>query len=99
MEKAELAEQEQLKEFILSEYQKGNIVVSGWEGLQVWKLDEIMNQSIEGILYDCNRDAGTILTWLNDPKWVNDYALMTICDKLWYENKDLKEKLAQQDSL
>lgn len=69
---------ENIKEYILEESKKGNIVVSTFEGLQIGKLSEIIDQPIEGLLYDLNRDAGTILTFLEDPKWVNDYACMQV---------------------
>ena len=81
---------------VLAEYTRGNIVVSGFDGLGVGNLEAIMQQPIEGVLYDCNRDEGTILTFLNDPKWVNDYALMKVCKYLYRENEKLKERLSQQ---
>ncbi len=67
-----------MKELILSEYKKGNIVVSGVEGLQVMPLDEFLKQPIEGILYDLNRLEPVILTFIEDPKWVNDFAVCKV---------------------
>lgn len=96
MDKLEFTkEQINLKEMVLAEYTRGNIVVSRFDGLGVGNLEAIMQQPIEGILYDCNRDEGTILTFLNDPKWVNDYALMKICKHLYKENQELKEQLSK----
>jgi len=65
---------EEIKDLILEEAKNGNIVVSTFEGLRKYKLSEIVGQPVEGLLYDLNRDAGTILTLIDDPKWVNDYA-------------------------
>ncbi|MEK6878524.1 MAG: hypothetical protein AABY22_02900, partial [Nanoarchaeota archaeon] len=61
--------QEDMKEFILSEYKKGNIVASTFEGLQVAPLKEIIKQPVDGLLYDLNRNESVVLTFINDPKW------------------------------
>lgn len=66
---------ESIKEKILAEYEKGNIVVSGIMGLQVCNLDEFLKQPASGILYDLNRDEATVLTFSEDPKWINDFAV------------------------
>ena len=60
---------------ILSEYNKGNIVFMDFEGLKSCNIDSFLSQPLEGILYDLNRDEVTILTLINDKKWVNDFAL------------------------
>jgi len=65
---------EAIKEKILEEYKKGNIVVSGFEGLQIMRLEDIIKQPAEGVLYDLNRIESVVLTFLPDPKWINDYA-------------------------
>ncbi|MFA5154252.1 MAG: hypothetical protein WC554_17005 [Clostridia bacterium] len=65
----------QMKEMILSEYKKGNIVVSSFEGLQVIELSEFIKQPAEGILYDLNRNESVVLTFIDDPKWINDFAV------------------------
>jgi hypothetical protein len=73
---------EKIKEKILEEYKKGNIVVSGFEGLQIMKLEDIIKQPAEGILYDLNRIESVVLTFLPDPKWVNDYASSQVIRQL-----------------
>ena len=83
------AQQNDIKEMILAEYQKGNIVVSTFEGLQVAPLKEIIKQPIDGLLYDLNRNEAVILTFINDPKWINDYAMMQVVMEL---KKQLEEK-------
>ena len=84
-----------IKDLILTEYEKGNIVVSTHEGLQVAKLSEIIEQETSGLLYDLNRDAGTILTFIEDPKWVNDYACMKVIVALKEKIKILDAKLLE----
>lgn len=73
---------EKLKDKILEEYKKGNIVVSGFEGLMVYNIDDIIKQPVDGLLYDLNRGEETILTFIDDPKWVNDYASSQVIRKM-----------------
>ena len=68
----------ELKEKVLAEYEKGNIVVATVEGLQVIELIEFIKQPVDGMLYDLNRDELTILTFIDDPKWINDYAVCQV---------------------
>jgi hypothetical protein len=70
-----LTKKNQMKELILSEYKKGNIVISGIEGLQFMPLSEFIKQPVDGLLYDLNRDEAVVLTFIDDPKWINDYAV------------------------
>lgn len=46
---------EEIKNKILAEYDKGNIVVASFEGLQSMPLDEFIKQPADGLLYDLNR--------------------------------------------
>lgn len=73
---------ETIKDKILEEYKKGNIVVSGFEGLQIMKLEDIIKQPADGLLYDLNRNESIILTFLPNPKWVNDYASSQVIRQL-----------------
>jgi uncharacterized protein (UPF0218 family) len=63
-----------IKEIVLEHQQKGNIVVAGMEGLQAMPLADFIKQPVEGMLYDLNRSGLVILQFIDDPKWVNDYA-------------------------
>jgi hypothetical protein len=75
------AEEMSLKDKILEEAKNGNIVVSTSEGLMAYSLKEVVEQPTSGLLYDLNRDQATILTFINDPKWINDYACyQVICE-------------------
>ncbi len=66
---------ESIKEKILEEYKKGNIVVADFECLKSMNLIEFLKQPLAGILYDLNRDEATVLSFTEDPKWINDFAV------------------------
>jgi hypothetical protein len=67
-----------MKEKILEEYHKGNIVFAGFDGLRVANLNDFITQDVEGILYDLNRSEVVTLTFIDDPKWINDYAVAQV---------------------
>jgi len=81
---------EKLKSKILEEYRKGNIIVAGVEGLQGMSLDEFIKQPVDEMLYDLNRDEAVVLTFLSDPKWVNDYAVAQVIRALKKRIDELK---------
>ena len=67
-----------MKDKILEEYKNGNIVVFDSGRLQTAKLDEFIKQPVDGILYDLNRNESVVLTFIDDPKWINDYAVAKV---------------------
>jgi uncharacterized protein (UPF0218 family) len=69
---------EKVKEHILEEYKQGNIVVAGVEGLQHMPMADFINNDVESMLYDLNRSEVVVLTFLPDPKWVNDFAVCKV---------------------
>ena len=73
---------EKLKETILQKAKEGKVVFMTIEGLMEVDIDKFINQPIEGLLYDLNRDSATILSQLDNPKWVNDYAVMMVISRL-----------------
>lgn len=81
----------EIKDKILEEYKKGNVVFATIEGLRVASMEDFIKQPTAGILYDLNRDEATVLTWIseNDPKWFNDLAVGQVIRAL----KDKIEKL------
>lgn len=83
-----------IKEIVLEEEQKGNIVIADIEGLHKIPLIEFITQPSDGILYDLNRNETTVLTFLSDPKWINDYAVAKVIRALKskVENLELKIK-------
>ena len=89
---------EELKDKILKEYKKGNIVISTVDGLSVAPLKEVIKQPTEGLLYDINRDEATILTLIGDPKWVNDYACMAVIREL-KKQVELSESFTKEHAI
>lgn len=83
-------ENNDIKKLVLEEEKKGNIVYNTPFGLYSAELDTFLSQSTEGMLYDLNRDFGTILTQIDDVKWVNDYALSKVVI-------ELKKRLAEAE--
>jgi hypothetical protein len=73
---------EEIKDIILREYAKGNIVVATFEGIQAMPLKEFVKQPVEGMLYDLNRNEAVVLTFIKDPKWINDYAVAKVIQEL-----------------
>jgi hypothetical protein len=72
----------EFRDSILEEERKGNIVYMGIEGPYIINLDEFLKQPAEGILYDLNRSPEVVLTFIDDPKWVNDYAVALVIKRL-----------------
>lgn len=69
---------EEIKEKVLEEYNNGNVVFAGVDGLHVMPLNEFIKQDADDILYDLNRCEAVVLSSLPDPKWVNDYAVAKV---------------------
>ncbi|MFH1589027.1 MAG: hypothetical protein ABIB43_00475 [archaeon] len=86
-----------VKDKILEEYKKGNIVVAGIEGLQTMPLDEFIKQPADGMLYDLNRDEATVLTFIKNPKWVNDYAVCQVIRALKRKIDDLQKRIKSDE--
>ena len=71
------------RDMVVAEAKKGNVVFMGIdEEPMVANLDEFIAQPAEGILYDLNRLPEVVITFIDDPKWVNDYAVSLIIAKL-----------------
>jgi len=64
-----------MKDVILEEYKNGNIVFNTPFGPSKVNLKEFIEQPADGILYDLNRGEETVLVFIDDPKWINDYAV------------------------
>ncbi len=73
---------ENFKEFVLQKEKENKVVIFTFDGVYEFDLDTIIKQSTEGLLWDLNRDKVTILSWIDDKKWVNDYATMLVITKL-----------------
>lgn len=64
-----------LKDIIIKEYQAGNLVYTTCDGLVSTPVADFITQPADGMLYDLNRLPEVVLTNLDDPKWLNDYAV------------------------
>ena len=82
-----------MKDKILEEYEKGNIIIATIDSLQVMPIDEFIKQDATGMLYDLNRNEATILTFIDDPKWINDYASCKVIRLLKERINELESKL------
>jgi len=80
----------EIKELVLAEQKKGNIVFMGIDELMGANLDEFLKQPLEGILYDLNRLPEVVFTFIPDPKWVNDYAVYLVIKKLYERVQELE---------
>ena len=76
---------EKLKKLILDAWKEGYIVFASIQGLHKQPLEEFTQQPLDGVLFDINRNLDTILTFIDDPKWVNDFALTKLLE--YYYNK------------
>lgn len=87
----ELKELESIKDKVLEEWDKCNLVYADIDGLKSIKLEDFIKQPLEGMLYDINRDTATISTFLDDPKWVNDFALTKLLEYYYNKCKEYEE--------
>jgi hypothetical protein len=71
-----------LREMILEKEKEGKVVFAVQGGLMEADIMDFINQPTEGLLYDLNRDKPTVMTFINDPKWINDYAVGLVISKL-----------------
>ena len=82
-----------IKDKILQENEKGNVVFMGADGLMVGNLSEMIKQPTEFLLYDLNRDEATIFTFLPDIKWINDLAVSQVIRALKNKVEELENEL------
>lgn len=74
---------EELRDEILKARAAGTVVFHGLPDQLVFApLEEFVEQPADGILYDLNRLEEVSLTFLADPKWVNDFAVALVIRKL-----------------
>ena len=73
----------EIKNFIETEEKNNRIVFRSIEGLISMDMDEFIKQPLDGILYDLNRLPEVVVGFLDDPKWVNDYAVYLVIKKLY----------------
>jgi hypothetical protein len=87
---------ESIRDKVLAEWDKGNLVYADIDGLRSIKFEEFIKQPLEGMLYDVNRCLPVILTYIDDPKWVNDFALTKLLEYYYNKCKEYENKNAKQ---
>lgn len=84
-----------LKDLVFAENLNGNIVLSMVDGLHVVNLNQFIEQETDGMLYDLNRTESTVMAFLGDPKWINDFAACKVIRSLKHKIKKLELELAE----
>lgn len=87
----------ELQEFIREYGTKDFVVLNTIEGLRAVELDKIIDQPADGLLYDLNRDECTIMTFIDDPEWINDYACAKVIRALKQRIDELEKQLNEND--
>lgn len=87
-----MEERESLRDKVLAD-RATNIYYCTFEGVHSVNIHQFTEQPLEGMLYDINRDEATILANLDDPKWLNDYALTRLLKYYYNKCKELEERL------
>jgi len=87
-----IAQREKLRDIVLRERDAGKIVFWGLPGdpPSVAKLDDFIKQPADGMLYDLNRLEEVTLTFIDDPKWLNDFAVAAVIRRLVAEIERLR---------
>lgn len=84
-------------DWVFSEWFKGNLVYADIDGLKSIKFEEFIKQPLDGMLYDINRNIATILTFIEDPKWVNDFALVKLLEYYYNRCDEIEKKLKEYE--
>ncbi len=85
---------EEIKKFILAQRKEDKLVYYGLEELISVKIEDFIKQPVDGILYDLNRLEEISLTFLDDPKWINDFAVALTIRELYRQLEQLKKDCA-----
>ena len=85
---------ESIRDKVLAEWDKGNLVYADVDGLKSIKFDDFIKQPLEGMLYDINRCLPVIVTYIEDPKWVNDFALTKLLEYYYNKCKEYEKVLS-----
>jgi len=85
---------EETKKLVLEKRDEGKLVFTTSEGFMSADIKEFIKQPVDGVLYDLNRLEETALTFLEDPKWVNDFAVALTIRELYRQLEQLKKDCA-----
>lgn len=70
------------RDYVLEQSKNGNVVFAALDGYAKAPLNEFIKQPADGILCDLNRLPEVVLTFIDDPKWVNDFAVYQVIKRL-----------------
>ncbi len=79
-----------IKDLVLQRRDEGKLVYASFEGFHSVPIKDFIQQPVDGILYDLNRLEETALTFLPDPKWVNDFAVALTIRALYKRIEELE---------
>ena len=86
---------EKTKKLVLEKRKEGKLVVATYEGFMSIDIKEFIKQPVDGILYDLNRLEETALTFIDDLKWVNDFAVALTIRELYKQHQQLKKIISE----
>lgn len=92
----ELEDEKPLRVLVARAWVEGNVAFRTSNGIHTIPFKEFVKQPLDDILYDINRDQVTILTCLDDPKWINDYALTRLLHYYYDKLKAIETSTAEQ---
>lgn len=87
--------EENIREIVQQAIADGKICYRTVVGIEAMSIEEFVQQPLEGMLYDINRDRATVMTFLDDAKWTNDLALTQLLEFYYNENIRLKKEIEQ----
>lgn len=91
--------EQDIKEIVIKEYEKGNIVIDSCGELMSVRLTDFIDALADEILYDLNRDEATILTFIDNPKWINDFATARVIRALKDRIDELENQLKNKQKM
>lgn len=86
----------ELLDIILNNQNEGKISVMTIDGLCTTNVNDIVNQPVEGLLYDLNRDKASLMSLAHESKnkrWVNDLAMAFVVEHLYNQNATFNAQL------
>lgn len=82
-----------IKEIVLNARKEGKVVIRTLDGFRIISLEELADQPVDGLLYDLNRSEEVVMAFIDDPKWINDFACVQVIRYLKNKLENTKEKL------
>lgn len=67
-----------IKEIVLNARKEGKVVIRTLDGFRIISLEELADQPVDGLLYDLNRSEEAVMDFMDDPKWINDFACVQV---------------------